>query len=114
LYATEGTSAWLNANDVPSAPVSWHTADDHSSSIPSFSKLIHDGVIDLVINLPNNNTRFMRENYLIRRMAIDHAVPLITNFQVAKLFAEAIKHCGKLDSTSLYHYRENSVIRGLQ
>uniref|UniRef100_UPI00398E636B carbamoyl-phosphate synthase [ammonia], mitochondrial isoform X2 n=1 Tax=Pristiophorus japonicus TaxID=55135 RepID=UPI00398E636B len=114
LYATEGTSAWLNANDVPTAPVSWHTAEDHSSSAPSFTNLIHDGVIDLVINLPNNNTRFMRENYLIRRMAIDHGMPLITNFQVAKLFAEAIKHCGKLDSTSLYHYRENSVIRGLQ
>ncbi|XP_048390724.1 carbamoyl-phosphate synthase [ammonia], mitochondrial isoform X1 [Stegostoma tigrinum] len=114
LYATEGTAAWLNANDVPTAPVSWPDAEDHSSSAPSFTKLIHDGAIDLVINLPNNNTRFMRENYLIRRMAIDHAVPLITNFQVAKLFAEAIKHCGKLDSTSLYHYRENSVIRGLQ
>ncbi|GCC33371.1 hypothetical protein chiPu_0011840 [Chiloscyllium punctatum] len=113
LYATEGTAAWLNANDVPTAPVSWPDAEDHSSSAPSFTKLIHDGAIDLVINLPNNNTRFMRENYLIRRMAIDHAVPLITNFQVAKLFAEAIKHCGKLDSTSLYHYRENSVIRGL-
>ncbi|XP_067844338.1 carbamoyl-phosphate synthase [ammonia], mitochondrial [Heptranchias perlo] len=114
LYATEGTAAWLIANDVPTAPVSWPTSEDHSSSAPSFTKLIRDGAIDLVINLPNNNTRFMRENYLIRRMAIDHGVPLITNFQVVKLFAEAIKHCGKLDSTSLYHYRENSVIRGLQ
>uniref|UniRef100_A0A4W3J2K6 Carbamoyl phosphate synthase arginine-specific large chain n=1 Tax=Callorhinchus milii TaxID=7868 RepID=A0A4W3J2K6_CALMI len=110
LFATEGTAAWLNANDVPTAPVSWPTTDDHSSAAPSIRKLIHDGDIDLVVNLPNNNTKFVRENYLIRRMAIDHGVPLITNFQVVKLFAEAVKQCGKLDSTSLYHYRENRVI----
>lgn len=44
--------------------------------------LISDGHIDLVINLPNNNTKFIKENFLIRRMAVDLGVPLITNFQV--------------------------------
>ncbi|MGH0150545.1 UNVERIFIED_CONTAM: hypothetical protein FKN15_026473 [Acipenser sinensis] len=44
--------------------------------------LINEGEIDLVVNLPNSNTKFIRDNFLIRRMAIDHGVPLITNFQL--------------------------------
>ncbi|MBN3324266.1 CPSM synthase, partial [Atractosteus spatula] len=42
-------------------------------------------------------------------MAVDYGVPLITNFQVVKLFAEAIKHCSELDATSLFHYRQHDV-----
>ncbi|XP_066543719.1 carbamoyl-phosphate synthase [ammonia], mitochondrial isoform X2 [Amia ocellicauda] len=111
LYATEGTSAWLNANDVPAIPVAWPNQDSPGSaaSLPSISRLITDGDIDLVVNLPNNNTMFIKDNFLIRRMAIDHGVPLITNFQVVNLFAEAIKHSGKLDATSLFHYRQQDT-----
>ncbi|MED6251919.1 hypothetical protein ATANTOWER_004578 [Ataeniobius toweri] len=39
-------------------------------------------------------------------MAVDHGVPLITNYQVVKLFAEAIRYAGDLDTTSLFHYRQ--------
>ncbi|XP_060784979.1 carbamoyl-phosphate synthase [ammonia], mitochondrial [Neoarius graeffei] len=109
LYATEATSAWLNANDVPTTPVSWPSQDGKDCTLPTISSLISDGHIDLVINLPNNNTKFIKENFLIRRMAVDFGVPLITNFQVVKLFAEAIKHSSKLDTTSLFHYREQEV-----
>ncbi|KAF7709169.1 carbamoyl-phosphate synthase [ammonia], mitochondrial [Silurus meridionalis] len=106
LYATEATSAWLNANEVPTMPVSWPSEDGKDNTLPTISNLISDGHIDLVVNLPNNNTKFVKENFLIRRMAVDHAVPLITNFQVVKLFAKAIKHSSKLDTTSLFHYRQ--------
>lgn len=40
-----------------------------------------------MVNLPNNNTRHLKDNFLIRRMAIDHGVPLITNDQVCKCHA---------------------------
>ncbi|XP_015213760.2 carbamoyl-phosphate synthase [ammonia], mitochondrial isoform X2 [Lepisosteus oculatus] len=111
LYATEGTSVWLNANDVPSTPVAWpcETSDDVNPALPSINRLISEGEIDLVVNLPNSSTRFIKDNFLIRRMAVDHGVPLITNFQVVKLFAEAIKHCSELDATSLFHYRQRDV-----
>ncbi|KAL2081572.1 hypothetical protein ACEWY4_023425 [Coilia grayii] len=111
LYATEGTSAWLNANDVPTTPVAWPSQDEHHSSLPSINRLINDGDIDLVVNLPNNNTRFIKDNFLIRRMAVDHGVPLITNFQVVKLFAEAVKYASDLDTTSLFHYRQRNVTK---
>ncbi|KAG5851721.1 hypothetical protein ANANG_G00054760 [Anguilla anguilla] len=109
LYATEATSAWLNVNDVPSAPVAWPSQEGEDGPLPSISRLISEGQIDLVINLPNNSTRFLRDNFLIRRMAVDHGVPLITNYQVAKLFAEAIKYSKTLDTTSLFHYRQRDA-----
>lgn len=45
-------------------------------------RLVRDGKIDLVINLPNNTTRFVHDNYVIRRMAIDSGIALLTNFEV--------------------------------
>ncbi|XP_059356401.1 carbamoyl-phosphate synthase [ammonia], mitochondrial isoform X3 [Carassius carassius] len=106
LYATEGTSAWLNANDVPAIPVAWPSHETKNTTLPSISRLISEGHIDLVVNLPNNNTKFLKDNFQIRRMAVDYGVPLITNFQVVKLFAEAIRYSSDLDATSLFHYRQ--------
>ncbi|XP_042678204.1 carbamoyl-phosphate synthase [ammonia], mitochondrial isoform X2 [Centrocercus urophasianus] len=105
LYATEATSDWLNANGIPANPVAWPSQESLSPSLPPVRRLIRDGKIDLVINLPNSNTKFVHDNYVIRRMAIDSGIALLTNFQVTKLFAEAIKYSGKLDSKSLFHYR---------
>ncbi|XP_031409965.1 carbamoyl-phosphate synthase [ammonia], mitochondrial isoform X1 [Meleagris gallopavo] len=106
LYATEATSDWLNANGIPANPVAWPSQESLSPSLPPIRRLIRDGKIDLVINLPNSNTKFVHDNYVIRRMAIDSGIALLTNFQVTKLFAEAIKYSGKLDSKSLFHYRQ--------
>uniref|UniRef100_A0A8C3B465 carbamoyl-phosphate synthase (ammonia) n=1 Tax=Cyclopterus lumpus TaxID=8103 RepID=A0A8C3B465_CYCLU len=101
LFATEATSVWLCANDVPATTVAWPSDKGEETSL-----LINEGYIDLVVNLPNNNTRHLKDNFVIRRMAVDHNVPLITNYQVVKLFAEAIHYAGKLDATSLFHYRQ--------
>ncbi|NWT92594.1 CPSM synthase, partial [Urocynchramus pylzowi] len=106
LYATEATSAWLNANGIPADPVAWPSQESQSPSLPSVRSLLRDGKIDLVINLPNSSTRFVHDNYVIRRMAIDSGIALLTNFKVTKLFAEALKYSGKLDSRSLFHYRQ--------
>ncbi|XP_075960179.1 carbamoyl-phosphate synthase [ammonia], mitochondrial [Anarhichas minor] len=106
LFATEATSAWLCANDVPATPVAWPSDKGGDSSLPSIKRLVSEGHIDLVVNLPNNNSRHLKDNFIIRRMAVDHGVPLITNHQVVKLFAEAISHAGNLDTTSLFHYRQ--------
>ncbi|XP_051480063.1 carbamoyl-phosphate synthase [ammonia], mitochondrial isoform X2 [Apus apus] len=107
LYATEATSEWLNANGIPANPVAWPSQESRSLSLPPVRSLIRDGKIDLVINLPNSNTKFVHDNYVIRRMAVDSRIALLTNFQVTKLFAEAVKYSGKLDSRSLFHYRQS-------
>uniref|UniRef100_A0A8C5INY5 Carbamoyl phosphate synthase arginine-specific large chain n=1 Tax=Junco hyemalis TaxID=40217 RepID=A0A8C5INY5_JUNHY len=106
LYATEATSAWLNANGIPANPVAWPSQESQNPNLPSVRRLLRDGKVDLVINLPNSSTRFLHDNYVIRRMAIDTGTALLTNFKVTKLFAEALKYSGKLDSRSLFHYRQ--------
>ena len=45
-------------------------------------RLIQDKDVDLVVNLPNQNTKYIKDNYLIRRSSIDCGVPLITNLEV--------------------------------
>ncbi|EDL75281.1 rCG24988, isoform CRA_a [Rattus norvegicus] len=119
LFATEATSDWLNANNVPATPVAWPSQEGQNPSLSSIRKLIRDGSIDLVINLPNNNTKFVHDNYVIRRTAVDSGIALLTNFQVAnildiffqvtKLFAEAVQKARTVDSKSLFHYRQYSA-----
>ena len=47
--------------------------------------------IDLVINIPKNYTsRELKNDYTIRRSAIDYNIPLITNSRVARAFIYAI------------------------
>ncbi|KAK2494808.1 hypothetical protein MC885_012607 [Smutsia gigantea] len=109
LFATEATSDWLNANNVPTTPVAWPSQEGQNPSLSSIRKLIRDGSIDLVINLPNNNTKYVHDNYVIRRTAIDSGIALLTNFQVTKLFAEAVQKSRNVDSKSLFHYRQYSA-----
>ncbi|XP_006872806.1 PREDICTED: carbamoyl-phosphate synthase [ammonia], mitochondrial [Chrysochloris asiatica] len=109
LFATEATSDWLNANNVPATPVAWPSQEGQNPSLSSVRKLIRDGSIDLVINLPNNNTKFVHDNYVIRRTAVDSGIALLTNFQVTKLFAEAVQKSRTVDSKSLFHYRQYSA-----
>ena len=45
---------------------------------------------DLIVNIPKNHTkRELTNGYKIRRGAIDHNIPLITNARLASAFIEA-------------------------
>uniref|UniRef100_A0A1I8JML0 Carbamoyl phosphate synthase arginine-specific large chain n=1 Tax=Macrostomum lignano TaxID=282301 RepID=A0A1I8JML0_9PLAT len=106
LYATEATAQWLSQNGIENVrPVGWAFAQNIDKNIPVATKLVEDKVFSLVINLPNNRSKFLQDNYLIRRTAIDSATPLITNFQVCALLVEALSHLDSVKPESLYHYR---------
>ncbi|RKY48831.1 MAG: hypothetical protein DRP86_06060, partial [Candidatus Neomarinimicrobiota bacterium] len=52
---------------------------------------IREKKIDLVINIPKNlTTGELRNDYEIRRSAIDHNIPLITNARLASAFVYAM------------------------
>ena len=54
-------------------------------------KMISEHAFDLIINIPKNRTdRELTNGYRIRRGAIDHNIPLITNARLAGAFIEAI------------------------
>jgi carbamoyl-phosphate synthase large subunit len=52
--------------------------------------MIHDHKFDLIVNIHKNHTkRELTNGYKIRRGAIDHNIPLITNARLASAFIEA-------------------------
>ncbi|XP_072032116.1 carbamoyl-phosphate synthase [ammonia], mitochondrial-like isoform X3 [Amphiura filiformis] len=110
LYGTEATAAYLEAHNIPASAVGWPLESKGPNDIPpSATRLIREKQIDLVINLPNYNTKYLKDNYLIRRTSIDSGVPLLTNFEVVKMFAEALEEIGNLDASTLFHYKRPRV-----
>ncbi len=87
LFATGGTAKFLAANDVPCARLHWPL----EKTEPNIATMLRNRDFDLVINIPkNNNERELKNDYLIRRAAIDFNIPLFTNIKVAKQFIDAI------------------------
>ena len=88
IYATEGTAKFLVDNGVNAIAVGW--PDETHKDIKNVMDMIHDHAFDLIINIPKNHTkRELTNGYKIRRGAIDHNIPLITNARLASAFIEA-------------------------
>ena len=88
IYASQGTTDFLAANGVKATAVAW--PDEESADKPNVMKMIADHRFDLIVNVPKNHTKREKTNgYLIRRGAIDHNIPLITNARLASAFIEA-------------------------
>ena len=94
LYATGGTSKFLNENGVKAQAVSWPDEEGANKVLD----MISDHRFDLIINVPKNQTkRELTNGYRIRRGAIDHNIPLLTNVRLAKAFIEAFCSMGEDD-----------------
>lgn len=104
LYGTMATAAYLKDHDIPANVVGWPLHEE-TPDLPNAARLIQSKSMDLVINLPNQNTKYIQDNYLIRRAAIDSGTPLLTNFNVVKLLVEALHETSDLNADSLFHYR---------
>jgi len=60
---------------------------------PNVIDFIKNNKIDLVLNIPQNNSgNESREDSLIRRTAVDFGIPLITNIQIAKRMTDALEY----------------------
>ena len=89
LYATCGTARFLQDNGVEATAVAW--PDENPKDNENVMKMIAEHRFDLIINIPKNRTkRELTNGYHIRRGAIDHNIPLITNSRLASAFIEAI------------------------
>ena len=88
IYATEGTANYLNDNYIKAIAVGW--PDETQKDAPNVMDMIHDHKFDLIVNIPKNHTkRELTNGYKIRRGAIDHNIPLITNARLASAFIHA-------------------------
>ncbi len=87
IYSTENTHDFLTRNGVAS-----HFLYKGSQKMePNVITTIADRGVDLIINIPRTmqTGSHHTDGYKIRRLAIDHHIPLITNIHVAQLFL----HC---------------------
>ncbi|MCB1149420.1 MAG: ATP-grasp domain-containing protein, partial [Chlamydiia bacterium] len=86
LFATDNTHDFLVRSGVAS-----HFLYKASESLePNIKSAISGQEVDLIVNIPNNRMpKILTDGFTIRRLAIDHNIPLITNMQIALLFL----HC---------------------
>ena len=87
FYATGGTARFMEANGIQATHLHWPLSDEK----PNVLEYLENGKIDLVINIPKNyQEEELTNDYIIRRRAVDFAIPLFTNLQLARRFVEAI------------------------
>ena len=97
IYATEGTARFLNDNGAQAIAVSWPDEDGADDRV-NVMQMIADHKFDLIVNVPKNHTkRELTNGYRIRRGAIDHNIPLITNARLASAFIEAFTSISQED-----------------
>lgn len=96
IFATSGTSDFLSEHGVSCKYL--EALGDGGGEVKSEYSLtqhLANNLIDMYINLPSKNNyrrpaSYASKGYRTRRMAVDFAVPLITNVKVAKLLVEAL------------------------
>ncbi|MDR2602762.1 MAG: carbamoyl-phosphate synthase (glutamine-hydrolyzing) large subunit [Spirochaetaceae bacterium] len=89
LCASRGTAAFLNEAGIKTEEAAWPLEDGEK---PNIKEYIQNRKVDLIINIPKNNAENeLKNDFLIRRMAVDFDIPLITNIKVAQVFIEALE-----------------------
>jgi len=94
LYATPGTSKFLNENGAPNKTLQKISTLPEAKPLtgaPGVKSYIEQNKIDLVINISDEEfADKIPDDYFLRRKAVDFEIPLLTNLQAAELFINAI------------------------
>ncbi len=95
IMATPGTHEFLSKWEVPSG----YLYKGSELKEPNVLTAIREKKVDLIINIPGGGSpKIVTDGYKIRRLAIDHNIPLITNVQTACVFLNCMRN---LDRKSL-------------
>ena len=112
LLATPGTALHLSKHGVAVERVPMPRSDDYLADphTPDVLHAMRNEKIDLFINFvkmtslgKEPNTAEQRDTYKVRRAAVDHNVPIITNLQVAK---QLVKSLGNVQFMKAQSYQE--------
>jgi len=102
IFATEHTSNFLHENGIPNTRL----FKVHEKREPNIRDYIARRKIDFVISIPNPEKRVeFDSDYRLRRLAVDFSIPILTNLQVADLFAQALAD-HPLESLAAKHWAE--------
>ena len=113
IYATEHTAEALHSAGVNNILV-LHKIRETGMS-PNIVEYLQEGKIDLVINIPlgaNHSVKqsdVLKDEYIIRRMAVEFNVPVVTNIELASALVKVLKQCNGNGGTvrSLNEYMDS-------
>jgi len=89
IFATEKTSIFLNENGLKTTTL----FKIHENKKPNILDVFSSGDVDLAINITDlYHKKEVNDDYVIRRFAIDHNIPLFTNIKKAELFIKAVSN----------------------
>lgn len=86
LYATPGTYKFLKANKIPAKLLT--KIKEHKKD--SLAEYISGRKLDLVISVPDQFEKNEQDAYEIRRLTIDHHIPLMTNAETGRLLLRCL------------------------
>ncbi|MBN2489784.1 MAG: ATP-grasp domain-containing protein, partial [Planctomycetes bacterium] len=102
FFGTRGTAAFMAEAGVSVTPVYWPL----EGQSPNAVELLRERAVDLVVNIPKDaSEEELQNDYMIRRAAVDHGIPLITNLQLAQRLARALAH-KTLESLEVRSWRD--------
>jgi carbamoyl-phosphate synthase large subunit len=89
IYSTEGTHHFLKKNDVPNHFV-YKSSENQE---PNIQTVITHRKVNMIINIPSSDRpNTQSDGFKIRRLAIDHHIPLIANVQKSLLMLQCLTH----------------------
>ena len=86
LYATEGTSAMIEAAGLSVKMISKKLSEGH----PNIVDIINDGTVDGVVNTITGGRIPFRDGFQIRRAAAEKRIPCFTSLDTARALAEVL------------------------
>lgn len=87
IYTTEGTHNFLSKNGV----ASYFVYKASEANEPNLKTIITQHKVDLIINIPSNQSFTTKtDGFMIRRLAIDNHIALITNLQSAQIVLQCL------------------------
>ncbi len=87
LFATEKTNKFLKQNGIKARSL----FKIHEKKSPNILDCFQKGKVDLAINIVDISVKKdLNDDYMMRRSAIDHNIPLYTKLKKAELFVQAI------------------------
>ena len=112
IYATKHTAEALRKADVSNLSV-LHKVREIGQK-PNIVDYLQEGKIDLVINIPMPNhlvtfSEVLKDEYTIRRLAIEFNIPVVTNLQLASALTKLLeqREANKFDIRSLNEYMDS-------
>jgi len=87
LYATRGTAEFMGQYGIATETLHWPL----EKASPNVLDYLGNGKLDLVINIPKSyQEEELTNDYIIRRKAVDFAIPLITELRLAERLVDAL------------------------